>query len=322
MDTKRQQALVGLFVVVAAGLLLATIFAITGAFGRGGVRYTASFPYVAGLEPGATVRFGGTKAGRVEQLRVDPQDPSRIEVAFTVQPGVPVKTDSVAKITSLGALGDNYLEIATGSANAPRAPAGSRLKSKEYFGIGELSETLSTVSPEVKQLVENVNQRVSELQVTIARTNDLLSDKNRTELSASLGHVRGMLEEDRPKLKTTLANMETASAKLPALLDDFKKTVKQADDALAHIDAVIGENRSDLRGSITELRQTLRSASELVGQIDRTLYYNSENIDELLENLRHTTENLKQFTDTIKARPYTLIRAAPVPDHKPGQSPR
>jgi len=322
METKRQQALVGLFVLVASALLLATIFSISGAFGRGGVRYTASFPYVAGLEPGAIVRFGGTKAGRVEQLRVDPQDPSRIEIAFTVQPGVPVKTDSVAKITSLGALGDNYLEITTGSAKAPRAPAGSRLKSREFFGIGELSESLSTVSPEVKQLVENVNKRVSELQTTIARVNDLLSDKNRGELSASLSHVRGMLEEDRPKLKATLANAETASGKLPALLDDFKKTVKQADEALAHVDAMIGENRSDVRGAILDLRQTLRSASEVVGQINRTLYYNSENLDELLENLRHITENLKQFTDTIKTRPYTLIRAAPMPDHKPGQAPR
>lgn len=322
MDAKRQQALVGLFVLAASGLLLTTIFAISGAFGRGGIRYSASFPYVAGLEPGSAVRFGGIKAGRVEQLRVDPQDPSRIELLFTVQPDVPVKTDSFAKITSLGALGDNYLEISTGSAKAPRAPAGSRLKSKEFFGIGELSETLSTLSPEVRQLVENVNQRVSELQVTIKRVNDLLSDKNRSDVSVSLGQVRGMLEENRPKLKSTMTNVDAASAKLPALLDDLKKTVKQADDTLAHIDGVIGENRADLRASISELRQTLRSASEVVGQIERTLAYNSENIDELLENLRHTAENLKQFTDTIKARPYTLIRTAPRPDRRPGEQPR
>jgi len=322
MEAKSQQALVGLFVLVAVGLLLATIFSLSGAFAGGGVRYTASFPYAAGLEPGATVRFGGTKAGRVVALQVDPQDRSRVEIAFTVRPDVAVKTDSVAKITSLGALGDNYLEITTGSAKAPRVPAGSRLKSKEYFGIGELSETLSTLSPDVRRLVENVNQRVTELQETVARFNDLLSEKNRAELSASLSHVHGMLEEDRPKLKATLGNMETASGKLPALLDDFKKTVKQADDTLAHVDAMVGENRADVRGAILDLRHTLRSASQLVDEIDNTLAYNTENIDELLENLRHVTENLKQFTDTIKTRPYTLIRAAPMPERKPGQAPR
>ena len=61
---------------------------------------------------------GGPKVGRVEKLRIDPQDPSRIEVTFSVQTDVPVKTDSKAKIMSLSPLGENHLEIMPGSAQA------------------------------------------------------------------------------------------------------------------------------------------------------------------------------------------------------------
>jgi len=32
----------------------------------------------------------------------------------------------------------------------------------------------------------------------------------------------------------------------------------------------------------------------------------------------HVTENLKEFTETIKMRPYTLIRASTPPEHKTG----
>jgi phospholipid/cholesterol/gamma-HCH transport system substrate-binding protein len=322
MDAKKEQALVGLFVLIASGILLATIFSISGAFGTSDATYRTFFKFAAGIEPGATVRMGGIKAGRVEKLQVDPQDPTRIEMTFSLKPGMTVKQDSLAKISSLGALGDNYLEVTLGTATAAPLPPGSVVPSKEFFGIADLSDALAELRPEIKKLAENLNKRVEELQVTVARVNDLVNDQNRGNVAASIGNVRGMLEENRPKLKATMTNIETSTAKIPALIDDFKKTVKQTDETLAKIDAMIGENRPDIRASIQELRKTLVHTSEVVAQMDRTLGYNAENIDEILENIRLTTENLKQFTDTIKARPYTLIRATQAPERKPGDPPK
>src|SRR5579863_4592169 len=174
MEAKREQALVGLFVLVAAGLLLGTVFAVTGAFGRKGVRHRVYFKFAGGLTPGAAVRYGGMRAGRVEQVRVDPGDSTRIEVGFTVQPEIPVKTDSVVKISSLSALGDNYLEITTGGRTSPLAAPDSVLKSAELVGFTELTESLNTLAPIAQQALQTINQRLSELQVTIARVNDLL----------------------------------------------------------------------------------------------------------------------------------------------------
>jgi len=54
-------------------------------------------------------------------------------------------------------------------------------------------------------------------------------------------------------------------------------------------------------------------------RLDQTLDANSANIDEVLDNMRHVTENLKEFTATIKTRPYTLIRATNPRQHKPGE---
>jgi hypothetical protein len=36
--------------------------------------------------------------------------------------------------------------------------------------------------------------------------------------------------------------------------------------------------------------------------------------------LRSTTENLNSFTETIKTRPYTLIRDSSPKEHKPGSA--
>src|ERR1700726_916080 len=133
MEPKRERALVGLFVLIAAGLLIATVFAITGAFGPTAKIYHAYFPFAGGLEPGAIVRYsGGPKIGRVEQLRVSPEDPGQIDVTFSVKSDLPVKTDSKVKIMSISPLGDNHLELLPGSASAGIAPSGSLLRSENY----------------------------------------------------------------------------------------------------------------------------------------------------------------------------------------------
>jgi hypothetical protein len=68
-----------------------------------------------------------------------------------------------------------------------------------------------------------------------------------------------------------------------------------------------------------QLRQNLDSIQDLTGQLNNTLGANSENIDEILENMRHVSENLKEFTEIIKARPYTLLRSSAPKEHKTGR---
>ena len=319
MNSKREQAWVGLFVLIAAALLIGTVLAVAGTFSVSGVSHHAYFKSAGGLLPGATVRYAGMKAGRVEAVRVDPQDSTRIEVAFTVGHAIPVKTDSVAKITSLGPLDENYVEVGTGTKEAPLAPPGSEVKSVATVGIADLGDMIGNLAPVAQQVLQNLNQRLTELQVTVARVNDLLNDRNRTNVSEGLGTLNAMLAEDRPKVSATLSNVQAASAKIGPLLDDLKITMKQANDALSHVDSVVVENRQDIRAAVVELKQTLLSASSLMEQLKNTMDRNTDNIDEILVNLRITTENAKQLTESLKTRPSVLIRGDTVKDRKPGE---
>jgi phospholipid/cholesterol/gamma-HCH transport system substrate-binding protein len=322
MDSKREQAMVGIFVLIASGLLIATVFALSGAFGGAAATYRAYFPFAGGLEPGATVRYaGGPKAGRVEKLQIDPKDASRIEITFSVHPGVPVKTDSHVKIMSLSPLGDNHLEIVAGSQNAPLAPSGTTLNAEPFVDFNALTAKLNDLAPHAQELMVTLNERATELKVTLARVNDLLNDQNRANLSGTLSEAHGMLAENRGPIKSTVQHLNTASDKLGPLLDDLRKTSAQANKTLDHVDALIGENREDIHKAILQLRTALANVTQLTGRIDQTLDVNSDNIDELLDNLRHVSQNLREFTNTIKTKPYTLIRSSNPRDHKPGEKP-
>jgi len=319
MSPKTEQTLVGLFVLIAAGILLVAVFAINGGFGNTGKTYHAHFKFAGGLEPGATVRYsGGPKVGRVESLRIDPQDPTLIDLTFSVGPDVLLKTDSKVKIMSLSPLADNHLEVYAGSAQAAVAPAGSLLPSDTYVDFSALTEQINNLTPAAQKLLQTLDARATELAVTLDRVNDLLNTQNRANLSATLAETRGLIADSRPQVHTALQHVNDLSEKLGPLIDDFRKTSGQATQVLAHIDSTIGDTQPEVRKAITELRGTLKSLSDLTAQINQTLDVNSENIDQLLDNLLHVTENLKEFTETIKMRPYSLIRAVTPPEHKTG----
>lgn len=320
-NTKREQALVGLFVLVAAALLVITVFAVGSATGGKVNTYHTYFPFAGGVEAGTTVRYsGGPKVGHVEKVAIDPQDPSRIEVTFTVNADLPVKTDSHVKIMTMTPLGDNHVEVLPGSAGAAVAPSGAQLPSEPYADFGAVIEQVQDIAPHAQELIITLNARVVELKDTLSRVNDMLSPQNRANFSAVLADARGTIQENRPQVKSTLEHLSGASGQLKPVLDDLRKTSAQADVTLDHLDALITEDRPDIHQSVQELREALASVTNLTGKLNQTVDVNSQNIDEVLDNLRDVTENLKELTDEIKARPYLLIRASPPPEHKPGES--
>ena len=320
MADKREQVFVGLFVLVAAAVLIGIVFAISGAFGRRAKTYHAYFPFAGGLEPGATVRYaGGPKVGRVEKLIIDPQNPARIDVVFSVETDLPVKMDSRTKIMSMSPLGDNHLEILPGGAQTAFAPPGSLLPSETYVDFNALTAQIIDLAPQAKQLIQSLNDRATDLKVTVDRVNDLLNANNRANLSATLANTRGLIEENRPQIKSTIHHLDAVSQKLEPLIQDLRKTSEEANQTLTHIDDLLGENRADVRQAVIDLRKSLTTLTDITARVDQTLDVNTENIDELLDNFRRVSQNLKEFTDTIKKRPYTLIRATNPREHKPGE---
>src|SRR5215469_2291545 len=225
MQSKRESVFVGSFVLIAVSVLFVTVFAMSGAFGRSNTRFHSYVSFAGGLEPGATVRYaGGPKVGRVDSVQLDPQNPARLNVVFSVQSDLPVKVDSSIKIMSMSPLGDNHLEIFPGSLQAPLATSGALLPSSKYVDFNALTTQLNDLNPQVQELLRSLNDRASEVRETIARVNDLIGPQNRANLAATLANTRGLIEENRPQIKATVQNVSALTEKMQPLLEDFRKT--------------------------------------------------------------------------------------------------
>jgi phospholipid/cholesterol/gamma-HCH transport system substrate-binding protein len=322
MEARREQVIVGIFVLIAVALMVVTVFALAGVFATSTRTFHAQFHNAAGLEPGATVRFeGGPKVGRVEKLKINPVDPSLMDMEFSVASDIPVKTDSHVSILSFSPLGDNHLEIRAGSRNAPRASDGILLPSDPYVGFNDLTAKINQLAPQAQELLANLNDRVTQLKITVDRVNDLLNDKNRQNISATVADLHGILAENRPQIKSTISHVNEVSERLGPLISQIQKTIEQANTTLKKVDGLVDENKDDVRASVISLRQTLNNVSALTAQIQTLLDNNDYNIEELLNNLRIVSENLKEFTDSIKTRPSSLIEPNGPRDRKPGEKP-
>ena len=113
MAKRSEEIKVGSLVVLSALLFLVTLMIVGGVnlLRRQQVNYVTHFKFAGGLDPGSVVRFAGRKVGTVQSADFDPHDTTLIVVRLKVLANTPVRTDSTAMISSLGFLGDNYVEL-------------------------------------------------------------------------------------------------------------------------------------------------------------------------------------------------------------------
>src|SRR6266852_1987276 len=113
MAKRTDEVKVGLFVIVAAVILILTVFLLgkSQVFGRKSGTYQAKLKFAGGVEQGTVVRFAGLKAGTVSGVQIDPADNSQVLISLDIKSDTPVKTDSVVSLQTLGLLGDFYVEV-------------------------------------------------------------------------------------------------------------------------------------------------------------------------------------------------------------------
>jgi phospholipid/cholesterol/gamma-HCH transport system substrate-binding protein len=339
MTPNRERVWVGLFVIIAGVVFSVTAVAVWGSMGRSGIAHRAYFKFGGGVQPGTAVRYVGLRVGTVQKVQIDSGDPSRVRVDLVVEPGTPLKTDSVARLATLGPLSDNYIEISAGSASAALLPPDAVLTSAESLGFAQLGDTIQTMVPQIHEALDKLTQNLDGLQTTvtrvndllndnnrsnigqtIARANDLLSDRNRANVAGSLNNLNQLLTDTRPKVNSALSNVNDATERLVPLLDEVKKTSVRADQVLANLDSALTENRPDLRVSVSELREVLASSTTAVDQLQSIMSQNTVTIYEILENIRLASSNIRALTETVKRSPSSLIRGVKTQDRRPGGS--
>src|SRR5512134_3843023 len=107
MEPKVNYALVGLFLALLSGALLAGVLWLSRTDYRGVYDryYTFMDESVSGLSRDSYVRYHGVDVGRVKDIILDPNNPEQVRLALDIVRGTAIKEDTVAILETQGLTG-------------------------------------------------------------------------------------------------------------------------------------------------------------------------------------------------------------------------
>ena len=301
------EAKVGAFVLGCFSVLAFTlIYLINAQLGVHTVPYRTYLRYAGGLEPGASVLFGGINVGKVTAVRPAASDPTRIEILLGVKENTPLNEKSMAKLGLLSVMSSAALSITTGSNDAKRLPAGSTIPSQEAASLDEISDKLTVVADNANGLITEVRGELhgisGDARTLLANLNAVTGQTNQRKVRELLDNVNAMLTTERPKIDRLTDQLNTLS--------------QHADETIQNVNGTVSEVREPVRKDLAELQETLLETKRLLADMQVLVKANDYKIDDTIENLRTATQNLDDLTESVKQRPWSLIRIKEPEDRK------
>jgi phospholipid/cholesterol/gamma-HCH transport system substrate-binding protein len=293
------EAKVGAFVLSCFAVLAFTvIYLLNAQYSSGAVHYRTYLRYAGGLEPGASVLYGGINVGKVTAVRPWTADPTRIEILMDVRKDTPLNEKSVAKLGFVSVMNSAALSITTGSIDAKRLPPDSTVASQEAASLDEIAGKLATVADSANTLI---TQAQGEINGVSGNVNHLLANldmmtgpPNQKKIQAILNNIDRLVADERPKIDR--------------ITDQLTKVSQHADDTIQNVNGTVTDVRDPIRKDLAELQMALEQAKGLLQSMQTVVRANDYKIGDTVENLRQATDNLNQFTDSLKQRPWSMIR--------------
>ncbi len=309
---------VGVFVLASIAVMVFTlIYLVNAEFRGGGVHFRTYLRYAGGLEAGNDVLFAGITAGKVMAVRPWAEDPTRIEILLQLKRGIPVNEKSVAKLGSISLMSDPALMITPGSNAARRLAPGAVIPSEEALSIDDLEGEISTLAKNANTLVAQAQGELggisTDTRKLLGNLNSITGPPNQKRIETLLEQTNGLVATERPKIDRVADQLLALTQHADALMAKMGPVVDHADGAIQNANATLGDLRTK---DLAELQNTLKEARGLLANMQVILRANDYKLDDTIENLRIATENLDQLTDSLKQRPWSLIRVKQDKDRK------
>jgi phospholipid/cholesterol/gamma-HCH transport system substrate-binding protein len=257
MTTSKQQKIrIGMF-ALATGILLGVVLVVFAGihFWQDRARYYVDVTdSVYGLETGADVHLNGIRVGKVGDIALSPTDLGTVRVAIDVDEDTPVRTDTRAILQFAGITGLKVIDLRGGSLAAARLPPGGviplgettldRLEKRAIAMVDESTELMkraNAIVERTEQIVANMTEITDPEAMSAIIAQTRVTAHNLAQASSAL---RGLIDENRAGLKSSIAAIELAAKRASEVVDG-----------------------NQVRAAVADLRQASRSFKELAREV-------------------------------------------------------
>jgi phospholipid/cholesterol/gamma-HCH transport system substrate-binding protein len=256
----------------------------------------ATLPSAAGIDRKAPVRVAGVRVGKVEDIALDG---SRARIVMSLDPRVRLHEGATAQVTSLGMLGDRYVEILPGDPSAPLIVSGATLPGATAPTFEDVMRAASDIGGDLKEVSAALRSSLGGQQG--AESIEEIVDNIR-ELTASL---KVLIEDNQANVNATTANFRDFSA---TLRDELPRIADKMNLLADQLSTVVSDNRDNVQASLVNIRDLsdrLRTTADNLNSITGTIARGEGTIGKLV-NDETTVDNLNQTLDSIDGGVQTL----------------
>lgn len=276
--------------------------------------YFIHFKNVGGLASGNPVQLSGVTVGKVERVvlpaAVD-EELLTVWISLDGRYGERIREDSVARIKTLGLLGDKYIEVSSGSPTSTAVPVGGEIKAAAPTDVDQLLtsgedavDNVVAISYSLRSILDRVNagegllgellmasdtgEQVKKSVVDTLGNFEVISSR----IASGQGTLGHLLADDAlavraegaiARLEGLLEQLETGDGALPALIGDPKM-------------------KAEVVETLSSLKSAAKGSDELVAQFQdnegllQKFLTDEAFAEEVASDLEQLLENLNQVS--------------------------
>ncbi|MDO8288952.1 MAG: MlaD family protein [Parvibaculum sp.] len=302
MEIKSNNALIGISTIIALALIL--IFSLW----LSRIQLDQSYAYykiifqgsVSGLSKSGQVQFNGLPVGKVIDLSLAENDPSKVIAIIQVDARTPVKEDSIAQLEASGITGVAVVQLTGGNKASKLLSETSDLTYPVIQGAPSTLQELAEAAPETLQ---NANQLIKDLNAVVSANQQSINNTlvNLDKLSSALADSSGAMQG-------AIRDLSEASRHI--------KTMSESADSLV---------KNDAQRFINDAQQTSESYRRLANELDRLVKTNGPAIDrlanggldqlpDLVRDMRSLVASLDRIASSAQDDPARFVIGNRVPE--------
>lgn len=326
MKTRFSPAMVGMFVLGAALLLLLAFVSFGGSnFFSKPTRFVVYFDEsISGLDPGSAVKVSGVRIGRVAAVNVRYDSSTRAAQAQTIceidrnvlidrdgktiELTNPVELQNLidkglrAKLQLQGITGLLFIDL---SFEDPREyPGVTKAGGTEIYPVmpairSPISEVQGSIVEIVADLKKaNIAGLAKDLRTLVGTTNDKLSQLDTKAMSTRIAAAASAVEKfaNSPDTKAALSNLNTALADLRGLI--------------AKLDSQVGPVSDEFKRTLTDAQSALKSLDSTAVSARRFVQsqgYLGEDVARTLQQVSEAAGAIQRLAEVLERNPNSLL---------------
>lgn len=260
---RSNEAMVGLAVLLAVVVVVVgAIWLSETSFRERDQVHTARFRSIGGLSAGAPVTRSGVRVGRVEAVRLAPNN--WVEVEISVRSGVELPENPVVIVASASLFGEWQATIVPRVA-APEDATVRALLAEAAAGGGDAWP--GATLPDIGELTSQANRIATDIGQITAKVEETIDDRVLADLRTTVSSIRQMAEqlarftEQQTTVLTQLSGNLAQTADVVGEFSQATRTVMQRVDSstaqgeLGRVIANSAATSEDLRQVVADLRE-------------------------------------------------------------------